>query len=184
MVKFQGLEAYLVRDDMKRVYEHGPSMGERKFHCKGLFDGHSGQAVVYIETAGDESFNIVVKCTDSFNFGNYPDLEVRCLTNTGRVYLGYIAKSSENQIVCLKKSSSLQLKPMDPRILTGPANGTGFLFVHSHQRANFHSKDSFGERRWPFYQLPHRSQTRTATASLSTATWERHTHLVPVADHD
>ena len=129
MVKCQGLEAYLVREDMARVDEHGPDIGQRQFHRKGLFDGHVGQAVVYVETTGFERFNIIVRCSDRFYFGNCPDVEVRCLTNTGRLYLGYISKSSQNQIICLRHANSLLITPTDPKILAGLSNGICILYV-------------------------------------------------------
>lgn len=131
MVKFQGLEAYVVNDDMSRIEELGPRAGERygKKAQQSNFFGHNRQQVVYFESAGSRHPHFIVRCTDNFDFGQYPDLEVRCLTNKGRAYLGYIAKTSEDRSLFLKESDSVALDPTESQILVGVTNGVCFKRV-------------------------------------------------------
>lgn len=110
MPTFNNLDAYLVRDDMTRVPEYGPAAGERLKNEGGLYDGYSGQSVVYVEMTGRERYHIVVKCLEKFKFGQWPELEVQYLTTDGRSYLGYITQSSEDQSVCLR---GLDYQPLE-----------------------------------------------------------------------
>lgn len=114
MPHFRKLEFGLLREGMTQVLEHGPRLGERQEKKGGLYDGHCGQPVVYAEaTRRPSRFHLFVKCLPGFEFGPYPDAEVRCLVNDGRLFVGYITKSSADQSVFFRASDSQLLAESD-----------------------------------------------------------------------